>query len=190
MAKDVLVNLSQTELAEPRNWATYPYSVVTLTDLGLSRWVAEDEKLTTRCGSDDYAAPEVIMGQGYDGRATDAWSLGVLLYALVESRLPFDPHPRMSEAQRTRSRLFHRIARIDWEWVEYAGDEGDHSSNPEKFRQAGIEGALHATEGLLRRTRNRWTMKELADDGWVKGGVAVEGGIKFREEVIPQEVSA
>src|SRR4051812_33809991 len=82
---DVLVNLSPVELSRKIDWATYPYSVITLTDLGLSRRVADDEKLTTRCGSDDYAAPEVIMGQPYDGRATDAWSLGVLLYALLES---------------------------------------------------------------------------------------------------------
>ncbi|KAG9246710.1 kinase-like protein [Calycina marina] len=187
--ENVLVNLTPIELAEQRDWMTYPHSVVTLTDLGLSRWVAEDEKLETRCGSDDYAAPEVIMGQGYDGRATDAWSLGVLLYALVESRLPFDPHPRMTEAQRTRSRLFHRIARIDWEWVQYAGDEGDHEANPQKFKEADLEGAMIATDSLLRRTRNRWTMKQLEEFEWVKGGVAVEGGIKFREEDIPKEVS-
>ncbi|TAQ83961.1 hypothetical protein B7494_g7720 [Chlorociboria aeruginascens] len=91
--ENVLVNVPHQELAKPTNWQTYPYSVITLTDLGLSRRVADDEKLTTRCGSDDYAAPEVIMGQPYDGRSTDAWSLGVLLYALLESRLPFDPNP-------------------------------------------------------------------------------------------------
>ncbi|KAJ4302072.1 hypothetical protein N0V88_002208 [Collariella sp. IMI 366227] len=67
---------------------------IKLENLGLSRRVAShDERLETRCGSDDYAAPEVIMGQPYDGRATDAWSVGVLLYALLEARLPFDPPP-------------------------------------------------------------------------------------------------
>jgi protein-serine/threonine kinase len=156
--------------------------------LGLARHVADDEKLTTRCGSDDYAAPEVILGQPYDGRAIDAWSLGVLLYALLESRLPFDPHPRMSEAQRMRSRTSHRIARIEWVWIEYAGDEGDRESDPEKFRAKGLEGAMLATEGLLKRVRNRWTLEQVAELEWVKGAIAVEGGIKFREEADAEEV--
>lgn len=178
---DVLVNLPRHELARTQDWTTYPYSVITLTDLGLSRRVTEEELLTTRCGSDDYAAPEVILGQPYDGRATDAWSLGVLLYALLEARLPFDPHPGMTAAQQLRSRTSHRIARVEWVWVEYAGDEGDHEGDPAKFREKGLEGAMETTEGLLKRTRSRWTMDQLAAYEWVKGAVP-EGGIKFREE--------
>ena len=185
---DVLVNLPPQELARPTDWTTYPYSVITLTDLGLSRRVADDEKLNTRCGSDDYAAPEVIMGQPYDGRATDAWSLGVLLYALLESRLPFDPTPGMSEGHKQRSRTSHRIARVEWRWMEYAGEEGDHEGDPAKFRERGLEGAMLVTEGLLKRARSRWTMERVAQEEWVKGGICVEGGVKFREEEPAAEV--
>lgn len=185
---DVLVNLPQHELSQPLNWQTYPYSIITLTDLGLSRRVADDEKLTTRCGSDDYAAPEVILGQPYDGRATDAWSLGVLLYALLESRLPFDPHPGMSDAQKMRSRTSHRIARVEWSWIEYAGEEGDHEGDPAKFRERGLEGAMVVTEALLKRSRSRWGLERVLEVEWVKGGVDVEGGIKFREEITPEVV--
>ncbi|RDL38202.1 uncharacterized protein BP5553_05635 [Venustampulla echinocandica] len=186
--ENVLVNLPQSELSRPLNWATYPYSVITLTDLGLSRRVADDEKLTTRCGSDDYAAPEVIMGQPYDGRATDAWSLGVLLYALLESRLPFDPNPGMSEGHKQRSRTSHRIARVEWRWIEYAGDEGDHEGDPQKFQNKDLLGAMIVTENLLKRARSRWTMEKVAQEPWVKAGIEVQGGIKFREEDIPEEV--
>jgi protein-serine/threonine kinase len=185
---DVLVNLPHHELRRQQDWAAYPYSIITLTDLGLSRRVADDEKLTTRCGSDDYAAPEVIMGQPYDGRATDAWSLGVLLYALLESRLPFDPNPGMSEGHKQRSRTSHRIARVEWRWIDYFGEEGDHESDPEKFRERGLEGAMLVTEGLLKRARSRWTMQKVASQEWVKGGIQVEGSIKFREEDTPEEV--
>ncbi|QSZ33493.1 hypothetical protein DSL72_005061 [Monilinia vaccinii-corymbosi] len=186
--ENVLVNLPQHELAKPQDWAKYPYSIITLTDLGLSRRVADDEKLTTRCGSDDYAAPEVIMGQPYDGRATDAWSLGVLLYALLESRLPFDPNPGMSEGHKQRSRTSHRIARVEWRWIKYFGEEGDHESDPEKFKQKGLEGAMEITEGLLKRARSRWPLEKVQANKWVKGGVDVEGGVSWREEVIPEEV--
>ncbi|KAG4028957.1 hypothetical protein MFRU_018g00660 [Monilinia fructicola] len=186
--ENVLVNLPQHELAKPQDWTKYPYSIITLTDLGLSRRVADDEKLTTRCGSDDYAAPEVIMGQPYDGRATDAWSLGVLLYALLESRLPFDPNPGMSEGHKQRSRTSHRIARVEWRWIEYFGEEGDHEGDPEKFKQKGLEGAMEVTEGLLKRARSRWPLEKVHDNKWVQGGVDVEGGVRWREEVIPEEV--
>ncbi|KAI9645700.1 hypothetical protein NHQ30_006442 [Ciborinia camelliae] len=186
--ENVLVNLPQHELAKPQDWTKYPYSIITLTDLGLSRRVADDEKLTTRCGSDDYAAPEVIMGQPYDGRATDAWSLGVLLYALLESRLPFDPNPGMPEGHKQRSRTSHRIARVEWRWIEYFGEEGDHEGDPEKFKEKGLDGAMEVTEGLLKRARSRWTLAKVQENEWVKGGVDVEGGVRWREEVIPEEV--
>ncbi|KAK7398296.1 hypothetical protein QQX98_012325 [Neonectria punicea] len=188
--ENVLVNLTPTELADPTiDWATYPYSVIILTDLGLSRRIADDEKLETRCGSEDYAAPEVIMGQPYDGRATDAWSLGVLLYALLEARLPFDPHPGMSDAHRMRSRTSHRIARVEWKWVEYAGDDTDNDGDEAKFEAKGLLGAMQITEGLLKRARSRWTVEKVAKTPWVAGAIKVEGGgIRFREEKDGEEV--
>lgn len=143
-----------------------------------------------RCGSDDYAAPEVIIGQPYDGRATDAWSLGVLLYALLESRLPFDPNPGMSEGQKSRSKTSHRIARVEWYWIEYAGDEGDHEGDPKKFKERGLLGAMNVTEGLLKRSRSRWTLEKVQEEEWVKGGIAVDGGIRFRQEDNLEDVLA
>ncbi|KAF3771207.1 hypothetical protein M406DRAFT_320675 [Cryphonectria parasitica EP155] len=187
--ENVLVNLTPQELADRSiDWQTYPYSVTTLTDLGLSRRVADDEKLTTRCGSEDYAAPELIMGLEYNGHATDAWSVGVLLYALLESRLPFDPPPGMSDALRMRSRTSHRIARVEWQWVKFAGDDGDHEGDAKKFEAAGMLGAMEVTEGLLKRARSRWPLEKVAGTEWVKGGIAVEGGLKFREADEGQEV--
>ncbi|CAM1510049.1 Fc.00g003840.m01.CDS01 [Cosmosporella sp. VM-42] len=181
--ENVLVNLTASELADPSmDWATYPYSVVTLTDLGLSRRIADDEKLETRCGSEDYAAPEVIMGQPYDGRATDAWSLGVLLYALLEARLPFDPPPDMSDAHRMRSRTSHRIARVEWIWVDYAGEDTDHDGDEAKFQERGLLGAMEITEGLLKRARSRWSVEKVSKKPWVVDAIKVDGGLRFREE--------
>ncbi|KAK3940825.1 kinase-like domain-containing protein [Diplogelasinospora grovesii] len=195
--ENVLVNLTPAELcSSTTDWATYPYSVITLTDLGLSRRVADDEKLETRCGSDDYAAPEVIMGQSYDGRATDAWSLGVLLYALLETRLPFDPHPGVGDQamqMRMRSRTSHRIARVEWRWIEYGAregeeGEGDHEADLARFDAKGLRGAMEVVEGLLKRSRTRWPLSKVAATAWVSGGIQVEGGIKFREEEEGEEV--
>jgi hypothetical protein len=43
------------------------------------------------CGSPRYAAPEVLSGEEvHDWQAADVWSLGVILYGLTQSRLPWD----------------------------------------------------------------------------------------------------
>lgn len=49
-----------------------------------------DHKLKTACGSPHYAAPELIKGSYYRGDKVDIWSMGVILYATLAGRLPFD----------------------------------------------------------------------------------------------------
>lgn len=65
---------------------------VKLIDFGLARKLTETSTpLSTRCGSEEYAAPEIILGQAYDGRLADIWSFGVVMYACLIGYLPFNP---------------------------------------------------------------------------------------------------
>lgn len=67
-----------------------PIPLLKLTDFGLSRFIEPTQPLLeTRCGSEEYASPELIIGKKYDGRKTDVWAMGVVLYALVCGSLPF-----------------------------------------------------------------------------------------------------
>ena len=61
-------------------------ATVKLTDFGLS--TMKEGRLTTRCGTPSYCAPELLSGEGY-GKAVDMWSVGVLSYILLCGVLPF-----------------------------------------------------------------------------------------------------
>ena len=64
---------------------------VKIADFGFARLIT-DEPLTGShgSGSPHYAAPEVLDGGPYDGRAADIWSVGVIFFALLARYLPFD----------------------------------------------------------------------------------------------------
>ena len=51
-------------------------------DWGLSLCIPQDKMIRQRIGTVDYAAPEVLNGAYYDGRA-DIWSVGVIMYILL-----------------------------------------------------------------------------------------------------------
>ncbi|XP_028309830.1 NUAK family SNF1-like kinase 1 isoform X2 [Gouania willdenowi] len=70
-----------------------------LADFGLSNNFQNGSLLQTYCGSPLYAAPEIVKGLPYQGPEVDCWALGVLLYALVYSSMPFDgaSHTKLTE---------------------------------------------------------------------------------------------
>ena len=62
---------------------------VKLGDFGISRLLSSQTELAATCvGTPYYLSPELISGQGYDGR-TDVWSLGVIAHECVALSRPF-----------------------------------------------------------------------------------------------------
>ncbi|KAI7895031.1 kinase-like domain-containing protein [Mucor mucedo] len=94
-----------------------------LTDFGLARvFDPKQPILTTRCGSEEYTSPEIIQSIGYDGRLTDTWSIGIILYALLVGYLPFSYSSRRGERV---SHLYHRIvlAKVNWPHTDKISEE-------------------------------------------------------------------
>jgi serine/threonine protein kinase len=59
---------------------------IKLGDFGLAIEITPGQKLTESCGSPNYMAPERLTHCGYDEKS-DIWSLGVLLYILINGML-------------------------------------------------------------------------------------------------------
>ena len=74
---------------KPENLLLDEHSELKIADFGFARWMRTNIA-ETACGSPHYAAPEVVRGIPYDGRGADIWSCGVVLYAILSGRLPFN----------------------------------------------------------------------------------------------------
>jgi len=60
---------------------------IKIADFGLSKDFGQ-EQLQTSCGTPDYVAPEVLLGEPYD-MSVDIWSIGVICYVLLCGFPPF-----------------------------------------------------------------------------------------------------
>ena len=153
--------------------------------------------LSTRCGSEAYAAPELVTGgRGlYDARLTDAWACGVVLYALVNRRLVFGECGRADNGDGVggaiggermdggdvseRMGWLMKIAKGSWTWPSFSpsSEEGEELMGRTLVKSVG---ARRMCERLLvRDVRVRARIRELWSDEWMD--VPFEGGGRLEE---------
>ncbi len=65
-------------------------ALVKIADFGLSDFYRPGALIKSSCGTLSFLAPEVFRGTANAGPPLDVWSLGVILFALLCGRLPFE----------------------------------------------------------------------------------------------------
>ncbi|XP_072754546.1 testis-specific serine/threonine-protein kinase 3 isoform X1 [Anoplolepis gracilipes] len=90
---------------------------VKLADFGFARFCVDHEGRRvlshTYCGSAAYAAPEIVAGTPYNPKLADVWSLGIILYIMLNARMPFDDknQRKLLKDQMSRNWMFRSRVR-------------------------------------------------------------------------------
>lgn len=106
---------------KPENLLLDTHFNIKIADFGLANVILDGACLTTSCGSPNYAAPEVILGNSYLGPEVDIWSCGIIMYALLCGSLPFDDEKI--------SNLYKKIQGGVFSFPDYVSDSGRHLIN-------------------------------------------------------------
>ncbi|KAF6202633.1 hypothetical protein GE061_003032 [Apolygus lucorum] len=126
---------------------------VKVADFGFARFTLDMNgkncKCTTYCGSIPYTAPEILKGVPYDGKPTDVWSLGCILFVMLNKKLPF-------KSNNNYTKLYQEQQSRKYVWVE-------------KALEVTSKECVEIMSKLLDPSpRNRITCEEFLNSAWVK----------------------
>lgn len=62
---------------------------VKICDFGVSKLITQNEVIQEQCGTPAYLAPEMSSNSEYSNFFVDIWSLGILLYVMLQGTVPF-----------------------------------------------------------------------------------------------------
>ena len=140
------MNVSHRDL-KPENILFDKDNHIKISDFGLSKYILESENFLVRtpCGSPCYVSPECISGRPYNGKTTDVWSCGVILYTMLTGHIPWTKN---SEEQ-----VFRQIKRAQYICPKYIS----------------IEAKLLINGLLTVDINRRYTVDMALKDPWLKG---------------------
>ncbi|XP_020292042.1 testis-specific serine/threonine-protein kinase 1-like isoform X2 [Pseudomyrmex gracilis] len=124
---------------------------VKLADFGFARYMIDSRgkrvMSDTYCGSLSYAAPEILRGHPYNPKISDIWSLGVVLYILLNKAMPFDESnlKRLYELQLARK------------WRFRSKVVNNLSEHVKKLASSMLEPDVH----------RRWRLDQIVQSEWI-----------------------
>ena len=140
---------------------------VKVADFGMAALQHSGRMLETSCGSPHYASPEIVSGKAYIGTATDIWSCGIILFALLCGKLPFDD-PHMST-------LLQKVKEGKFEMPKHLKDEAAKDL---------------ISKMLVVDPRKRYMMKEIFQHDWFTnyGRLSSKNPVEITTDDLPIEL--
>lgn len=92
---------------------------IKIMDFGLSKVIAQNEKLKEGMGTITYIAPEILIGSAYDFKV-DVWSLGVTWFYVLSGHFPFDDNNSdINEEMFVNNAVNQELMFFKKEWDKY-----------------------------------------------------------------------
>eukprot|EP01135_Chromosphaera_perkinsii_P007374 Nk52_evm22s805 gene=Nk52_evmTU22s805 len=88
---------------------------ILITDFGLGRTFKWENLCGTFCGTPLYAAPELVSGVKYVGPPADIWAMGVVLYAMIYGKPPFQAE--------SMTKLYKKIRNVEYKCPSWFSKE-------------------------------------------------------------------
>lgn len=139
--------------------------IVKIADFGLSAFYRPGTNIQTNCGTLSFLAPEVFKGTSNAGPPLDVWALGVILFAMLCGRLPFEgtdlSYSKRPKTPVIRSRIIKCQYKIDESLSPEVKDlvrrmlrlePAERATVPEIFNHFWLRGAGNVTE--IKRDRS------------------------------------
>ena len=147
---------------KPENLLLDDKNHIKISDFGLSTFFSKNNYLQTACGTPSYAPPEMLEGHEYNGEATDVWSCGIILYAMLCGTLPY--------SESTEEIIVKKIKTHDYVIPNYLSKDAKDLLN-------------HI---LIINPKERYNIKQIQSHPWfnlVKAHMVP--GINLEEDIIP-----
>jgi len=125
---------------------------IKIADFGLSKIFGGGQKLETSCGTPDYAAPEVLLGEKAYDKSVDLWSVGVITYVLLCGYPPF--------YAQSQPALFEKIIHANYDFPE--AEWGSISAGAKDF----------VRKLLVIAPVDRMTVEQCLASSFMQGGAA------------------
>ena len=179
---------------KPSNILKTSFGSPVLSDFGIAQSLSADSSKTLLAMSVPYSAPEVISEQTSGTIASEVWSLGATIYALLAGRTPFE----IPGGQNGRNDLKKRISRAQYSPIERADVpvEVEHvllksmMRDPSQRQSSMLELAMELQD-LQEQLGIRPTQLEVVVDEWANAQVtfdddSLRGGTVSKVEVTSQ----